>query len=203
MYSWVVRNNSGQLFIPSRLFLYYNTRMLQGTIPYDSGASLRDTMRALRSYGVCAETTWPYVYSQFTNTPTDDCYQQGAERQALSYASVSISLLSMKNVLQSRPFVLGILVYSSFFQPSVSRTGNVPVPNPRAERLMGGHAILVMGYDDKKQCFLCRNSWGTSWGRKGDFSLPYAYATNRKLAFDAWVLHSVEMPIANTRVVRR
>lgn len=203
MYSWIVNKNNGQLFIPSRLFLYYNTRLIQGTINSDSGASLRNTMKALKDYGVCPETSWGYLYENLFTTPTATCYTQASLRQALSYASVTISLLSMKNVLQTRPFVLGILVYSSFFYPSVSKTGYVPTPNLQKENLLGGHAILVLGYDDNKQCFYCRNSWGTSWGLNGDFYLPYNYATNRKLSFDAWVLYSVESPIANTRVIKR
>lgn len=60
MYSWVVQKNNSQLFIPSRLFLYYNTRMIEGTISYDSGATLRNTLKSLKNYGVCAETSWPY-----------------------------------------------------------------------------------------------------------------------------------------------
>lgn len=203
MYSWIVQKNKRQLFIPSRLFLYYNTRQIQGTIGYDSGASLRDTMRSLKQYGVCPETSWSYLYENLFKTPTSSCYVEGLERQALSYASVSISLVSMKNVLQTRPFVLGILVYSSFFAPTVTKTGYVPLPNTQKETLMGGHAILVLGYDDKKQCFYCRNSWGSSWGNQGDFYLPYQYATNRKLSFDAWVLYDVELPLANTRIIKR
>lgn len=202
MYSWVAMRQGMGLFVPSRLFLYYNTRALQGTVSYDSGASLRTTMQALRSYGVCTETMWPYEYAKLFETPSSSCYTEGSEHQAMSYAAVSISLIPMKNVLQTRPFVLGILVYSSFFYPSVSKTGRVPVPNTQNERLLGGHAILVMGYDDRKKSFLCRNSWGTSWGLKGDFYLPYAYATNRRLAFDAWVLYSVELPLANARIIR-
>lgn len=202
MYSAVVRKQSSQLFIPSRLFLYYNTRAIQGTINYDSGASLRDTMKSLRQSGVCDETSWPYQYEKLYQQPSSNCYAEGAEHQAISYAAVAISLASMKNVLNTRPFVLGIMVYSSFFNPSVSKTGNVPVPT-KNERLLGGHAILVMGFDDRRKAFLCRNSWGTSWGLKGDFYLPYSYATNRRLAFDAWVLYSAEMPIANAMIIKR
>lgn len=202
MYSWVAVSQGSGLFIPSRLFLYYNTRALQGTVSYDSGASLRATMQSLWSYGVCTETMWPYEYAKLFEKPSAPCYNEGAERQSLSYAAVSISLVAMKNVLRTRPFVLGILVYSSFFDPTVSKTGRVPVPNTRQETMLGGHAILVLGYDDRKNSFLCRNSWGTSWGLRGDFYLPYAYATNRKLAFDAWVLYSVELPLTNARIIR-
>lgn len=202
MYSSAVNAQTGGLFIPSRLFLYYNTRALQGTVSYDSGASLRTTMQSLRQHGVCPESSWPYEYARLFEQPSETCYSEGSERQALSYAAVPISLTSMKNVLRTRPFVLGIWVFSSFFSPSVSRTGQVPVPDMRNDRLLGGHAILVMGYDDRKKSFLCRNSWGASWGLRGDFYLPYQYATNRKIAFDAWVLYSVELPIANARITR-
>ena len=203
MYSWVVRSQSGQTIVPSRLFLYYNTRLSQGTVGFDSGASLRATMTSLKGQGVCPETMWPYLYENLFQKPGDDCYTDGLNRQALSYASVPISLVSMKNILVNRPFIIGILVYSSFFHPNVARTGQVPVPNVRNETLMGGHAILVMGYDDRKKSFYCRNSWGTDWGLKGDFYLPYNYATNPKLAFDAWVLYSAENPLVNTRVIKR
>ena len=202
MYSWIVNKNKGGVFVPSRMFLYYNTRILHGTVSYDSGASLRNTMKALKDYGVCREATWPYLYDKLFTTPTPNCYEEGSLRQAISYASVPITLNTMKTIVQTRPFVLGILVYSSFYNPNVARTGIVPLPNIRTEKLLGGHAILVIGYDDRRQCFLCRNSWGTSWGMKGDFYLPYAYATNRKIAFDAWVLYSVEMPLTNVRVIR-
>jgi len=202
MYSWVVHSQNRGLFIPSRLFLYYNTRELQGTVSYDSGASLRATMQSLRKNGVCAETLWPYEYAKLFETPSPTCYAEGSERQALSYAAVPTSLVAMKNVVRTRPFVLGIMVYSSFFYPSVAKTGQVPVPNVRKESLLGGHAILVLGYDDRRKAFLCRNSWGTSWGLRGDFYLPYQYVTNRRLAFDAWVLYSVELPLANARIVR-
>lgn len=201
MYSWVVLNSNGTVEIPSRLFLYYNTRKLQGTISFDSGATLRDTMKSLQKDGICAETSWAYLYENLFKTPPPNCYDEASFHQALSYASVPISLINMKNVLQSRPFVLGILVYSSFFTPSVSKTGQIPFPNMTKEKLLGGHAILVLGYDDRRKAFYCRNSWGQSWGLKGDFYLPYSYATNRKLAFDAWVLYSVELD--NMRVIKK
>jgi hypothetical protein len=38
----------------------------------------------------------------------------------------------------------------------------------------GGHAILIVGYDDVNQCFICKNSWGTGWGEGGFFRISYA-----------------------------
>ena len=200
MYSWFNQQKNKQLFIPSRLYLYYNTRVLEGTVSYDSGATLRNTLKSLQKSGVCSESSWSYFSTNLFKKPSTICYTEGSNRQALSYASVPISLVAMKNILQTRPFVIGIMVYSSFFIPSVAKNGIVPTPNTIKEKLLGGHAIIVIGYDDSKQAFLCRNSWGKNWGLNGDFYLPYQYVTNPRLAFDAWVLYNAEAPIANIRV---
>jgi C1A family cysteine protease len=53
---------------------------------------------------------------------------------------------------------------------------------------LGGHALLVVGYDDATQCFTVRNSWGDSWGDKGYCYIPYKYLTNSNLSSDFWVL---------------
>jgi C1A family cysteine protease len=79
-------------------------------------------------------------------------------------------------------------------------TGNVPIPNTRREQLLGGHAVCVIGYDDSKSAFLVRNSWGSRWGWNGNFWLPYAYATNTNLAFDAWALYSDRLVASSPNV---
>jgi C1A family cysteine protease len=61
----------------------------------------------------------------------------------------------------------------------------------KGESVLGGHAVLCVGYDDAKQMWLVRNSWGTSWGILGYFWMPYAYLTSTTLASDLWVLQSV------------
>lgn len=193
MFSFICRKNQNKLILPSRLFLYYTTRTIQGTIDSDSGASLRDTMRALRSSGVCPETMWIYNEDLLYQRPGSDCYTTALDYQALSYASISIGLSQMKNAIKSGfVFVMGILVYSSFVSNAVARTGMVPVPNTTRESYLGGHAICVIGFDDRRQAFLCRNSWGTGWGLRGNFYLPYSYAINRNLSFDAWTLYTAE-----------
>lgn len=195
MYSYVLKLMTSIVqLIPSRLYVYYNTRILQGTIGQDSGASLRNTMKALVQQGVCPEGMWGYSKLNLFTKPPDACYTEGAERQALLYASVPLVLDTMKKVLQTNPFIMGILVYSSFMYATTAKTGMVPLPNTRRERLLGGHAICIIGYDDKRQAFLVRNSWGTGWGLQGDFYLPYRYATDPRLSFDSWVLYSVEVP---------
>jgi C1A family cysteine protease len=98
----------------------------------------------------------------------------------------------MKNVLAGNlPFVIGFTVYASFESSSVAATGIVPMPRPR-EQILGGHAVLVCGYEDSKQLFIVRNSWGTRWGVNGYFYIPYAYFTNPSLVSDLWTISKVK-----------
>lgn len=188
-------------FIPSRLYIYYNSRVLQNDVNRDDGATLRVTIASIVKNGVCHETLWPYNPANLYMKPTSNCYTEGATRRISAYASLAIQLAQMKGALQGGfPFVLGILVYSSFVSMSVAMTGNVPIPNPRREQLLGGHAVCVIGYDDSKSAFLVRNSWGSRWGWNGNFWLPYAYATNPNLAFDAWVLYSDNLVASSPNV---
>jgi C1A family cysteine protease len=196
MFSFIVKSDFRQTFIPSRLYIYYNTRLLMG-----NGAYLRTTMQSLVKYGTCGEASWPYNKALLYARPSDPCYKEGDRRQALNYAAVATNLAAMKAVLQSHPFVIGIVVCESFLTAQVATTGMVPVPKAK-ERVLGGHAVCVIGYNDAKQCFLVRNSWGRGWGLNGNFYLPYKYATTKTLAFDAWVIYDVENPVVNAVVVK-
>ena len=96
----------------------------------------------------------------------------------------------------SRWLVIVVLIFMGIsiiykYAPSVNKTGHVTLPSP-TDKLEGGHAVMAVGYDDKNQWFIIRNSWGTSWGIKGYFTLPYAYVTENSLADDFWTIRLVE-----------
>ena len=178
------------IFTGSRLFVYYNERLMEGSVGQDAGAMIRDGIKSLNTYGVCSEPTWPYIISRFANKPSTAAYTQAKLNKALSYYSVASSPTAIKTALAAGyPVVIGIEVYESFESYSVSSSGVVPMPKP-SEQLLGGHAVLVVGYNDVLQQFIVRNSWGTSWGKNGYFFLPYAYANN-SLMNDCWVVSSV------------
>jgi C1A family cysteine protease len=184
-------NASG--FAGSRLFLYYNERNIEGTVSYDSGAYLHDGIKALEKQGLCPETAWPYLISKYRTKPTAACYTAALKDMVLTAQNIQPTLPIMKQALSlGFPFVIGFRVYTSFETSAVAATGMVPVPNTATEQLLGGHAVCVVGYDDVKQCFICRNSWGSGWGDKGYFYAPYAYFTDPTMTSDLWYISSVK-----------
>ncbi|MGC3996707.1 MAG: C1 family peptidase [Anaeromyxobacter sp.] len=187
-------------FTPSRLFIYYNERLIEGTVEQDSGAQIRDGMKAVAKLGVCPEgagrkpapDAWPYDVQRFTQRPPRACFGFGLKHQILAYRRVPQVLMQLRACLASGyPFVFGFTVYSGFESDRVARSGVLDLPGGD-EQVMGGHAVLAMGYDDAKQRFLVRNSWGADWGKDGHFTMPYAYLTDRQLASDFWTIRLVE-----------
>jgi C1A family cysteine protease len=186
-------------FMPSRLFIYYNERAIEGTVDTDSGAMIRDGIKSLNKLGVCDEGTWPYDIPQFTQKPPTTAYKQAKQHQATLYRRVIPNLHQMQGCLASGyPFVFGFSVYESFMSDEVARTGEVPLP-PRSEKLIGGHAVVAVGYDDSIQRFIVRNSWGPGWGMKGYCTMPYGYLTDPGLARDFWAIYAVEKSPATGR----
>lgn len=178
-------------FMPSRLFLYYNERVIEGDVDQDNGAQIRDGIKTLAKQGICEELHWPYDIEKFADRPADTCYQEALENKALVYQGLARSPRMLKACLAAnRPFVFGLSVYESFESEAVAKTGVVPLPQP-GESCVGGHAVLCVGYDDAKDAFLVRNSWGPGWGEQGYFWLPYEYVIGKGLASDFWTLKKV------------
>ena len=169
----------------SRLFVYYNERVLERTVDSDSGASLRDGIKTLTKTGACAETLWPYVIAKFAVRPPQHCYAESLKHRIVSYHRITGLQEMIACLAEGYPFVFGMSVYESFESAAVTRTGKVPIPK-KSERMLGGHAVMAVGYNQPKKCLLVRNSWGTDWGQKGYFVLPFAYLEN--LAADFWTI---------------
>jgi C1A family cysteine protease len=189
--------------MPSRLFIYYNERRIEGTVTTDSGAMIRDGFTTINMQGVCSEQEWPYdgTAAESNGTwppsakagqqPPQQFYTDALKNRAITYQRVVQNSDQMKGCLASGcPIVVGFTVYSSFESQEVAETGIVPMPQPN-EEVLGGHAVLVVGYSDEKGCFLVRNSWGTQWGISGYFWMPYAYLTESSLSSDFWTLRIV------------
>ncbi len=179
--------------LSSRLFIYYNERRMEGTITSDAGAMIRDGMRSLAKQGACPESMWPYDIAQFARQPSSACYAAALQHQGVSYQRLSPRLGQLQGCLAAGyPFVFGFTVYESFESPHVATTGIMDLPTA-GETVLGGHAVLAVGYDNATQRFLVMNSWGPSWGQQGFFTMPYAYLLGSRLAADFWTLRLVEI----------
>jgi C1A family cysteine protease len=177
-------------FAPSRLFIYYNERVIEGTVKQDAGAEIRDGFKSIAQQGVCRESCWQYNISKFARKPPKSCYTQAAKHKAVQYLAVTPTLNQLKGCLaDGYPFVFGFTVYASF--EDIGSDGLVPMPT-LSEQMLGGHAVAAVGYDDGMQRFIVRNSWSAAWGDGGYCYFPYPYLTNAQLSGDFWTCKLVQ-----------
>lgn len=196
LYDELKQDNASE-FIPSRLFIYYNERRLQNTIDQDSGSSVRIGMKTINAQGVCAEDEWPYDINEFTVEPAEECYDFAKTHHSVKYYSVNQTEEDLKAALtHNYPVVFGFSVYSSLETDDVSKTGKVPMPS-KDDSLLGGHCVLLVGYNDETKEFKFMNSWGKDWGENGYGYFPYKYLLNKKLASDFWTVEKVTNPPAS------
>jgi Papain family cysteine protease/Protein of unknown function (DUF1353) len=184
-------------FIPSRLFIYWNERNFEGTVASDAGAEIRDGIDSVANYGVCPEAAipgflgWNYRIQDFMVKPSKTCYDQAIKYRAVQRSRVPQNRDAMRQCLaQGYPFAFGFTVYESFESAEVARTGVAPLPGPR-EQALGGHAVCAVGYDNASERFICRNSWGRSWGQAGYFTLPMSYLEDPNSAADFWTIRLI------------
>jgi len=178
-------------FVPSRLFIYYNERVLEGDTADDTGASISDSIQVVSANGCPNEALWWYNTIKYAVKPNRKVYADGLKHLVSNYVQVGQDLVSLRSCLASGyPISIGFTVYESFESDTVASTGIVPMPGNN-EQILGGHAVLVVGYNDATQYFIVRNSWGTGWGQAGYFEMPYAYLVNNNLSSDFWSANNV------------
>lgn len=178
--------------VPSRLLIYYNERSLDpmSSVDEDTGSTIHMGIKAVRTYGFCDESLWPYDTAKFATKPPATVYLTAKEGRITNYGRVGQHLAQLQGVLvQGHPIAFGFTVYESFESQEVEDTGVVPMPQKR-EQAIGGHAVVIVGYDNPTQRFIVRNSWGSEWGQKGYFTVPYAYLLSN-MAQDFWVINAV------------
>lgn len=186
---FLLRKEKLQDYQPSRLFIYYFSRLIEGTQNEDSGCLIRDVMKCVSKYGSCSEHLLPYNVNQFTIKPNDQCQKAGLQHiKNFKYMSVNQDITCIKNALaQGYPIVFGVNVYDSFESDTSLNTGHIPIPDTTKEKNLGGHCILLIAYDDNGKYFTFMNSWGIKVGQNGFFTLPYNYVLDPNLSSDFWI----------------
>lgn len=185
-------------FIPSRLFIYYNERSLEGTVTTDSGAAISDGVKVLETIGTCQESTWPYIISKFTVKPPSKDYQYALKQKVVKVTQIDTNVNSFKTALTNGyPVVFGFSVPATV--ENIGSDGFMPPydQNNPADQILGGHAVCMVGYNDNLTdgknppgYFIVRNSWGTSYAVNGYFYMPYSFFSSNLIS-DCWVLDIV------------
>jgi len=180
---YIISNGKYKL---SRLQLYMCYRAIDGSsLCDDTGGTVRGGMSAIKNYGISTETYWPYVITNFSKLAPSKSFVNTYPLKNFVYQFIPQDLTNIRKCLISgKPIVIGIEIYSSFETPEVDKYGVVPMPNKATETLLGGHAILLVGFTDSSQIFKFQNSWGSGWGDNGYGYLPYSYVLDTSLTFD-------------------
>jgi C1A family cysteine protease len=176
---------------PSRLFIYYNERVLAGAVGTNSPVPLRDGFRTIAKIGACPEDLWPYLVRRFRRHPASRCYDISQLHRAIAYYRIRRAVSQFRACLaEGFPFVMALAVHQSMMGRQVRRTGIVPLPT-RRDPVRGGHAVLAVGYDHARRLVTFRNSWSAAWGDRGYGYLPYAFFTSPSLTWDFWTMRRV------------
>ena len=172
-------------FVPSRLMLYWGERQIEGNVSTDSGADGDDGMTFLATKGVCPETLWAYDPDKFAVEPPPAAWAAAYHHKIADPVTIADGdLLGLKSCLASeKPVAIGFTAFAQLESAEVAKTGILPMPG-KGEQPIGGHEVLVVGYNDVTEMFKARNSWGPGWGQNGYFELPYSYIGNPQLASD-------------------
>jgi len=187
--SYITKNNTNLC----RLLLYALCRIKDNNpLSIDAGTTVRSAGSSIFKYGVCPEVVHPYNSINVANyriLPPLVAFQNSKIFKSFSYTFISQGsnyLNNIKAVLNNYnvPIIFGFMVYESFMTQNVAKTGIVPMPDLKKEKLQGGHCMNIIGYDDSKQLFICANSWGKNWGNAGFCYMPYMYILNTSLASD-------------------
>ena len=142
--------------------------------------------------GAPPEPDCPYVIENFAQKPPATAYTDAKQHVVTLYQRLVQELNTLKGCLASGfPFVFGFTCYESFESQAVASSGVLPMPKS-GESVVGGHAVVCVGYDDTSREFIVRNSYGSSWGKAGYFLMPYAYLTSQRLASDLWTIRSIQ-----------
>lgn len=156
----------------SPAYVYAKTRIQDGTFPQDSGASLADEFTSLWNFGICPEQFMPYTGNPAEPVPPKcDMAALPLRTQAVQ---VDRQIDALKSVLANkRTICIGVMVYESFEKPDAK--GFLKLPQVTTEKFLGGHAVLLCGYNNASGCWIVRNQWGTRWGIGGYCYMPYGY----------------------------
>lgn len=186
---------------PSRLFIYYGERTIEGTVEKDAGAQVRDGIKVVAGEGAPPESDWPYDIAKFADKPPQEAYEAAKGHEAIQYLRVLPGQAGSPirtPISQGFPVVFGFSVPALFESKAWNPiTHHLPLPTPE-EEILGGHCVVAIGWDFSLKKFPVnvyeiRNSWGPDWGDAGHFWMDARWLNEPTLGLssDFWVIEKV------------
>ena len=167
----------------SRLYVYYHSRYIEGTVPKDAGVTyLRNALKAVQTFGICTEVLWPYDIQNFALQPYPECYVDGCSRKLTLYERIQ-TIDGMCNALaNNRPIIIGTVIFEGFM--ALNRDDATIKMPTSIDYEIGGHSVVILGYSLPEKKFLVKNSFGDDWGDGGYCWMPFEYV--ERYVFESW-----------------
>ena len=214
---YLIKRHTGQDIRVSQLFIYFNGRILDhGTYTVDDdGATRKNVVKGIRRFGICKEEVWPFQRRYLNKKPPDSVYDE-AKRTMVTTRQIPLDITAIRLTLAKKlPAIVGIKIQDGVFNEASNNGGHLFIPDPSNVDIAHAptHAVLVVGYDDRNQQFIVRNSWGSHWvscesvfcmrisssfffqGDQGYFYMPYDYLLDERLvnySDGAWIITGIE-----------
>lgn len=174
----------------SRLFVYYVGRMRDKQLWNDStpisdeGLTLTGAVDALSMKGACLAESWPFELDSINKKPPAESFVEAMQFKVSSAKKIPADVGSMRACLaEGYPIIFGLKLTQKFFNPGSRGVIKTPDPDDPKSAEHGLHAMLMVGYSDKQERFIVRNSWGENWADNGYCYIPYSYAANEEFNF--------------------
>jgi len=194
--AYLANKKNKMVVSPSELFIYYNERVLQGVIDENSPVEIKNGLIATSKSGSCHTDFWPYDQGKYKVKPPEPAYENAKKILTATYEFVEQDEAHIKeSIANDIPVLFGMSVYPYFISKKMADSGVLTMPIPNDFR-MGGHAPLLVGYNDGTRQFIARNSFGTDWGMDGYFTLPYDYVLNPNYGTDFWRISELKTDIS-------
>jgi len=156
----------------------------QKQLPFDihgcCGGTFAGSIAFIEEQGTIEENSFAYKAIDANGRDGDECdHLYGSHEKVkcpnvngpiykASRAKTLFTRNGMKNAINEYgPLVTSMYVYDDF--PDYN--GGIYVKN--SNRLLGGHMVAIVGYNDDPGYWICKNSWGTEWGEDGWFRIKY------------------------------
>jgi C1A family cysteine protease len=195
-YEYLMLQHKGENYDVSRLFIYYNARYMDEEAEKitDDGSFICYAIDGLREYGACSEETWKFDEEMVDEEPSEEAYTEASQFLVEEVENIPLDLNAWKSALaEGNPIIFGISTFQSF--DSHRKPGLVPTPTTKeaTREEHGGHAMLCVGYSDKDEVFIVRNSWGEDWGDEGYCYISYKYMMNPEYNDgDSWIIKRID-----------